>query len=51
MREKLASLPLSELRAIAKEKGIRGVTTIRKSDLIEKILATVEAESTEPVST
>lgn len=45
MREKLASLPLSELRAIAKEKGIRGITAIRKSDLIDKILACVDTES------
>ena len=47
MRDKLASLPLSELRAIAKEKGIRGVTAIRKSDLIEKILTTAETEPKE----
>ena len=37
MREKLATLPLAELRKIAKEKGIKSVTTIRKSDLIEQI--------------
>ena len=50
MRDKLASLPLSELRAIAKEKGIRGITAIRKSDLIEKILAVAETESEESTS-
>ncbi|MBQ5951376.1 MAG: transcription termination factor Rho [Lachnospiraceae bacterium] len=39
MREKLESLPLSELREIAKSKGIRGVTTKKKADLIEELLA------------
>ncbi len=38
MREKLASLPLSEVRAIAKGLGIKNITTTRKGELIEKIL-------------
>ena len=29
MREKLATLPLSELREIAKSKGLRGISTMR----------------------
>jgi transcription termination factor Rho len=38
MREKLETLPLSELREIAKQLGIRNITATRKSALIEKIL-------------
>ncbi|MBR5473930.1 MAG: transcription termination factor Rho [Lachnospiraceae bacterium] len=38
MREKLETLPLAELREIAKNVGIRNITVIRKSELIDKIL-------------
>lgn len=38
MKEKLLSLPMSELREIAKSNGIKSVTTMRKDLLIEKIL-------------
>ena len=38
MREKLQSLPIVELREIAKANGIKSVTTMRKASLIEKIL-------------
>ena len=54
MREKLATLPLAELRKIAKEKGIKSVTTIRKSDLIEQIATLMESEKNDqdtPVET
>ncbi len=39
MREKLESLPLTELREIAKARGIKSVTGIRKADLIDRILS------------
>lgn len=39
MREKLKSLPLTELKAIAKHQGIKGVSTMRKNDLIELLCA------------
>ncbi|MCI8515198.1 MAG: transcription termination factor Rho [Lachnospiraceae bacterium] len=39
MREKLETLPLSELREIAKQLGIRNIASTRKSALIEKVLA------------
>ena len=45
MREKLLSLPLTQLREIAKSKGIPRVTAIRKSQLVELILEKVEAEA------
>ncbi len=42
MRAKLESLPMSELRELAKFNNIKGVTTLRKKVLIDKILETVE---------
>ena len=38
MIEKLQSLPVSELRAIAKENGIKSVTKLRKQQLVDMIL-------------
>ena len=38
MRKKLESLPITELREIAKSNGIKSVTTMRKASLIEKII-------------
>ena len=38
MREKLQSLPMAELREIAKANGIKSVTTMRKEALIDKII-------------
>ncbi|MBR4210036.1 MAG: transcription termination factor Rho [Lachnospiraceae bacterium] len=46
MREKLETLPLGEIRAIAKENGIRNINSTRKSQLIEEIL-TLLGEKTE----
>lgn len=41
MREKLETLPVTELREIAKVNHIKSVTTMRKSMLIDKILEAV----------
>lgn len=38
MREKLETLPMSELREIAKTNGIKNITTLRKNALIDAIL-------------
>lgn len=38
MREKLQSLPMTELREIARANGIKSVTTMRKEALIDKII-------------
>lgn len=38
MREKLESLPMTELREIARTNGIKSVTSMRKSALIDRIL-------------
>lgn len=46
MREKLQTLPLSELREIAKAQGIKGISGIKKGDLVE-LLCEKEKESEE----
>lgn len=45
MREKLATLPLAQLREIAKENGIKSVTTIRKGDLIDLLVGVYEEKN------
>lgn len=42
MRAKLESLPMSELREVAKVNGVKSITTLRKSVLIDKILEAAE---------
>ena len=46
MREKLLTLPLAELRKIAKEQGLKAVSGYRKSELVDKLceLAGVSGE-------
>lgn len=44
MREKLATLPLTELKEIAKSKGLKGISTIRKSALIDRLVELYEEE-------
>ncbi len=46
MREKLATLSLTQLRDLAKGEDIKGVSTMKKSDLIEALA--LHAESTAP---
>lgn len=45
MREKLESLPVKELREIAKANGVKSVTIMRKSEIVEAILALQEADN------
>ncbi len=45
MREKLATLPLAQLREIAKENGIKSVTTLKKSDLIDLLAGVYEEKN------
>lgn len=47
MREKLETLPLTELKAIAKEKGVRNLTTMKKSEIIDALLKLNEEERAE----
>lgn len=44
MREKLKSLPVNELREIAKTNGIRSVSSLRKQQLIDMIMEVSEKE-------
>ena len=39
MKEKLQTLPLTTLREIAKDKNIKGTSTMKKAELIEALLA------------
>ncbi len=47
MREKLESLPLATLKEFAKEKGIKGFYTLKKSELIDELLKVAEEEDKE----
>ena len=47
MREKLESLPLKELREIAKANGIKSVTTMKKAQVIDAILEMSERKEEE----
>ena len=47
MKEKLETLPMTELREIAKSKIIKSVASMRKSVLIDKILETVDDSTPE----
>lgn len=44
MREKYESLALSDLREIAKKRGLKGVTSMKKADLIDRMLQEDEAD-------
>ena len=37
MREKLNTLPLSELKEMAKAQGLRGISGLRKAELIDAL--------------
>ena len=52
MREKYESLPLAELKGIAKARGLKGISTMRKPELIERMLEEDKKEATanEPVA-
>lgn len=47
MREKYESLALADLKAIAKARGMRGTSLLKKADLIEVMLKEDEKEKTE----
>ncbi len=45
MREKLETLTLQTLKELAKEKGIKGTTSMKKDELIDAIMAVAESET------
>ena len=47
MREKYQSLPLAELKAVAKARGIKGLSTMKKDEVIEAMLQEDEREKSE----
>ena len=51
MREKLKSLPLTELKQIAKENHIKNVSTLRKAQLIDVILERLNPEQAQTPQT
>ena len=46
MREKYESLALADLKAIAKARGIAGVSTMKKSEVVEAMLLQDEKDKT-----
>ena len=44
MRERYESLALADLKAIAKARGLKGTSTMKKSDLVELMLAEDEKD-------
>ena len=44
MREKYESLPLATLKELAKARGLKGISTIKKAELIERMLEEDEKE-------
>ena len=44
MREKYESLPLSELRQVAKARGLKGISTLRKDELVNRMVQEDEKE-------
>ncbi len=47
MREKYESLPLSELKAVAKARGMKGLSTMKKDEVVEAMLQEDEKEKRE----
>ena len=47
MREKYESLPLAELKAVAKARGIKGLSTMKKDEVVEAMLQEDEREKKE----
>lgn len=42
MKEKLQTLPLAQLRELAKAQGLKGITTLRKAEIIDRLCALAE---------
>ncbi len=47
MREKYESLALADLKGIAKARGIKGASTMKKADLVEAMLREDEKDKAE----
>ncbi len=49
MREKLNTLPLNELKELAKAKGLKGISSLRKAELIDLLCQPEEGGTTDTV--
>ena len=49
MKEKYESLSLTALRDVAKARGLRGISTLKKAELVEAMLAEDEKDSVKEV--
>lgn len=47
MREKLETLPLAQLKELAKAQGIKGISSMKKTDIIDALCAAAEKAETE----
>ena len=45
MREKLETLPLTQLRELARGQGIKNVSGLRKSELVDRLCEVAEREN------
>ena len=43
MREKLATLPLTQLKELAKSQGIKNISGLRKAELIDRLCEAAES--------
>ena len=50
MREKYESLALTDLKAIAKSRGIKGTSTMKKAEVVEAMLKMDSQESQKAVA-
>ncbi|MBQ9443173.1 MAG: transcription termination factor Rho [Lachnospiraceae bacterium] len=50
MREKLATLPLVQLKELAKSQGLKGTSTMKKAELIDALVAEAEKNEAEKTS-
>ena len=51
MREKLETLPLAQLKELAKAQGIKGVSAMKKAELIDALCNAAEAAAAEKTKT
>ena len=49
MREKLATLPLTQLKELAKSQGIKNISGLRKAELIDRLCETAESADSKKV--
>ena len=51
MREKYESLSLAALKDVAKARGLKGISTMKKADLVDRMVAEDEKEEAQKAKT